>query len=215
MFQFLLVLSGINQVLKFLYGQIGSLLLLGLPILWSLGQRKRLKAFATTRGWLYKPTDRLREFGHLHKDVEGIRMEIWAGSAFGAKIFGYFSTRKHVDMEKSRPTRRSRKKLRDFKTGNARFDCMFGTMRGRDKEIQGLAEHPEVLDAVVELRRRWVFHVSDLHIGNGYMLLYMTYGTPFAYHLPPRVLDKLSADVARVTKLLDKALGTQGEKNDP
>lgn len=215
MFVFRLYLSKLLGAFKFVFSPIVVFVVLGIPLIWALVQRKRLEILAAKNGWKLIRADDDRDKGKFKKKLNGILVEVWPKGAFGAQVLVNFTTIKAIEIERSGRRKDPLKKTRPFESGDTRFDAMFPLHRGREAEVKGLMEDPDNIRELVELRSRWMLAISRLEITRHYMLAYLGYGTPFAYYLPPRVLEPFCSEFSAVAARWDKALGSNGQKIDP
>ncbi|MBN2802606.1 MAG: hypothetical protein JXR91_05905 [Deltaproteobacteria bacterium] len=204
MFRFMLALSALYRTVKYIIGVPVTFAMAGLPLAWCLLQRYRLKTYAPKAGWKYIPSESSSKSPIIKKSIDGYNVEIWPSDSFGAKVFVYFKHRRKLDLDPGRPGSRA-KKIEDFTTASKNFNALFYTMRGGRREIAGLQNSPDALDAVVRFRANWMFSGGDLLITENYLLLYMTYGTPIGYYLPPGVLESLSLDAVKTTARFESA----------
>ena len=211
MFPIMLALSSLYRTIKYILIPL-VFAMAGTPFFWALIQRYRLKAHASKTGWQYIPPSLSSETAVMKKQINGYDVEIWPNDSFGAKVFVYFRSRRKLDLNPGRPSCRPRK-IQDFKTPSTNFNAMFHTMRAGNTEIQALQNNPDALDAIVRYRSRWMFDGGDLLMTESYLLMYMTYGTPLAYYLPPRVLEALSLESVDAVTRFEAAFRPVGAVN--
>ena len=212
MFAVRLYLSKLYGALKFGLSPVLTFATLGIPVIWTLIQRKRLQVHAVSNSWRPVRAGDPRDKGILRKDINGMRVEVWPNAAFGAKVFVHFSTVKAIEIDSSTRRDNEVKKTVPFDSGDSRFDLMFPLHRGRKREVEGLMADPDAIRWLVKLRSRWMFAISDLQITRHYIFASLRYGTALAFHLPPRILEPFTSEISAVAARWDKALGSNGEK---
>ncbi|HOP64182.1 MAG TPA: hypothetical protein PK906_12455 [Spirochaetota bacterium] len=170
-----------------------------------------LKSDADRFGLKYIKSDYIKEFGHLQGRINGYKVSVVPDNHMTSRVTVELNGKiKGLDLNLSKPHLWPEKKVKDFRTGDWKFDLTFKTKRIDYRLENMFVNNSDLIKLINDFYYKWMIRLDSFVFSENEIFCDFKYSLYFFPYIPSWRVGDIVSEMAAIAGAVDGASGGKG-----